>query len=239
MNLLIVLITYERLSYTQRTLRDLWKTIELPYYLVVVDNASTDGTQRYLKGAKKRYRIDKLILNPENYYPGKAANIGWTEGLKDYPEATHLMRLDNDMSLKKGWDVKAEEYFDKIDRLGQLGLDFEAVEDHPEEAREYSGMMLNHWPFHIVGGPCIIKRKLWDGGVRYDETPWHKIAKDTPTAQEDVGLSKAITGYGYLVGHMTDNLSRTFATRESWKVYPEYYKETMAVRGYDYLLEEM
>src|SRR5688572_24144843 len=131
MKLLIVLITFNRLAYTKRTLRELWGTAELPYYLIVVDNNSTDGTQEYLTRLEKRYRIDKAILNPDNYYPGKATNIGWEQGLKDFPEATHLMRLDNDMHLEKGWQSTAESYFKAIPELGQLGLDHEAIE-HPK-----------------------------------------------------------------------------------------------------------
>ena len=85
MNLLICLITYNRLDYTKRTLRSLWATIEVPYYLIIVDNASTDGTQEYLGSLVERNRADQVIFNDENYYPGKAANIGWSEGLKEYP----------------------------------------------------------------------------------------------------------------------------------------------------------
>src|SRR5680860_3395 len=118
MKLLIVLITHERLKYTQRTLRALWKTIELPYYLIVVDNASTDGTPQYLRNLVKRNKADKVILSETNDYPGKATNIGWKEGLKTFPEATHLMRLDNDMWLGKGWDYLAESYFKAITGLG-------------------------------------------------------------------------------------------------------------------------
>lgn len=236
MRLLIVLITYNRLAYTQQTLRNLLRTIELPFYLVVVDNASTDGTVEWLQGHEKRNKIDKIIFNPDNYYPGKATNIGWEEGLKDYPEATHLMRLDNDMHFEKGWDLAAEDYFKKIPELGQLGLDHEAIE-HPKAALrvlEINGKSLNPWP-GCVGGPNIIRRKLWDIGLRYMELMWND-GRNSPL-QEDSQFSKAIQGAGYLTGHMTENLSRTFANKDNWKEYPEYYKKTMLERGYDHLID--
>lgn len=75
MNLLIAVVTYNRLDYTKKTLRMLWDTIEVPHYIVVIDNNSTDGTREYIETLVKRNRIDKAILNPDNYYPGKAANI--------------------------------------------------------------------------------------------------------------------------------------------------------------------
>lgn len=232
MNLLVVLITYNRLEYTKRTLRAFWKTTELPYYLVVVDNNSTDGTKKYLSNLESRNRADKVILNPDNYYPGKATNIGWAEGLKHYPEATHLMRLDNDMHLEPGWQKAAESYFKAIPELGQLGIDHEAIE-HPKaalRALEINGKTLNPWP-GCVGGPNIIRKKIWDMGIKYPELMWND-GRNSPL-QEDSQFSKAIINKGYLVGHMTENLARTFANESNWADYPEYYKKTMSDRGYD------
>lgn len=237
MKLLIVLITYNRLAYTKRTLRALWDTIELPYYLVISDNNSTDGTREYLEKLVPRHRADKVILNPDNYYPGKATNIGWAEGLKEYPEATHLMRLDNDMHLARGWDTTAEEYFKKIPELGQLGLDHEAIE-HPKAAlriMSINGKDLNPWP-GCVGGPNIIRRSLWDAGLRYPELMWND-GRNSPM-QEDSKFSKLIKDKGYLVGHMTEDLSRTFANESNWADFPEYYQKTMKDRGYDDRLRE-
>lgn len=231
MKLLISLITFNRLEYTKKTLRYLHDTIEVPYYLVIVDNNSTDGTQEYLKTLVKRNKADKVILNPDNYYPGKATNIGWEEGLKEYPDATHLMRLDNDMFLDKGWDINAESYFTAIPELGQLGLDHEAIETPKATLREMyiNGKVLNPWP-GCVGGPNIIRREIWDSGLRYDELMWNDGRNSA--LQEDSRFSRKIMEQGWLVGHATENLSRTFANQSNWSEFPEYYKKTMLDRGY-------
>jgi glycosyltransferase involved in cell wall biosynthesis len=238
MNLLICLITFNRLDYTKKTLRNLWRTIELPYYLIIVDNASTDGTQEYLSSLVERNRADQVVFNDANYYPGKATNIGWSTGLQKYPQATHLMRLDNDMHFEKGWDYAAESYFQAIPGLGQLGLDHEAIE-HPKAAlreMEINGKTLNPWP-GCVGGPNIICRELWDAGLRYMELMWND-GRNSPL-QEDSQFSRAIQNMGYLTGHMTENLSRTFANSSNWATdYPEYYRKTMSERGYDDKLKE-
>jgi glycosyltransferase involved in cell wall biosynthesis len=231
MKLLIVLITYNRLEYTQKTLRGLLKTIEVPYYLIAVDNASTDGTVEWLKGHEKRNKIDHIIFNPENLYPGEATNIGWSKGLELYPEATHLMRLDNDMHFEKGWDSNAESYFKTIPELGQLGLDHEAIE-HPKaplRVMDINGKKLNPWP-GCVGGPNIIRRKVYDLGARYLDLKWND-GRESPL-QEDSQFSRAIQGMGYLTGHMSEDVSRTFANKSNWKEYPDYYKQTMRDRGY-------
>lgn len=230
MNLLIVVVTYNRLDYTKRTLRNLWDTIQVPHYIIVVDNNSTDGTQEYIQSLVKRNRIDKAILNPDNYYPGKATNIGWRQGLEEY-EATHLMRLDNDMHLERGWDIQAEQYFKKIPNLGQLGIDADALKHPQAKLREMTinGMTLNPWP-GCVGGPCIVRRSVWTDGARYDETPWEGSRSKL---QEDSRFSKTISNMGYLFGHMTDGLCWTFANESNWHEHKEYYLKTMYDRGYD------
>lgn len=242
MRLLICLVTFNRLEYTKRTLHSLWSTIsdDADYMLVVSDNASTDGTKEYLKGAKDHSgRINLLLFNPENYYPGKACNLGWAAGLELY-DATHLMRLDNDMALTKGWDKRVEAYFDAIPELGQLGIEHEAIESPEAQLRKrvINGMAINEWP-GCVGGPMVMPRKLYDLGARYDETPWSHSQPNTPAMQEDSKMSQSIKARGYLVGHAEEELGRTFATPENWSDYPEYYRKTMTERGYEYLLDKI
>ena len=236
MRLLVTLITYNRLAYTKKTLNYLWATMTEPYFLVVVDNNSTDGTKEYLQNILNRGKVDLVIFNKENHYPGMATNIGWNEGLKKY-DATHLMRLDNDMELREGWYDSAIGYFKAIPELGQLGLDNEAIEDPRAALRalEVNGKTINPWP-GCVGGPCIVKRKIWDEGVRWPENKWDDGEKSK--LQEDSRFSRLIMDRGYYVGHMTDNLARTFANESNWKDYPEYYKKTMSDRGYDDRLEK-
>lgn len=230
MRLLIVVVTYNRLAYTKKTLRMLWDTVEVPHHIIVVDNNSTDGTREYLQSLKKRNRVDDIILNPDNYYPGKATNIGWRQGLETY-DATHLMRLDNDIHLEKGWDTIAEKYFAKIPNLGQLGIDNDAIQHPSAKLREMTlnGMTINTWP-GCVGGPCIVRRTLWDNGLRYDETPWEGSRSKL---QEDSRLSNSVKNMGYLAGHMTDGLCWTFANKDNWHEYKDYYLKTMHDRGYD------
>lgn len=226
MKLLIALVTYNRLSYTIRTVNSLLSTIQVPYYFVVVDNNSTDGTKLYLADLLQSSKCHKKILNDENYYPGKATNIAWDAGLAQYPEATHLMRCDNDMQFEKGWDTKAQEYFEKIDRLGQLGLDWYGGEGKTPEY--INGIGLNKWP-GVVGGPNIIKANIFKAGIRYDESRWKNSGQ---RLQEDSKFSHKISEMGYLIGHMEEKLSYTFANKDNWHEFKDYYIETMNDRGY-------
>lgn len=235
MKLLICLVTFNREAYTHKTLKYLSDNTsdDADYYIIVVDNASTDGTQEYLKKLKYRSRINQLIINPQNYYPGKACNIGWEAALKNY-DATHLMRLDNDMQLNKGWDKRVEDYFKAIPELGQLGIEHEAIETREADLRRrtINGFTINEFP-GVVGGPMIMQRRLWDLGLRYDETPW------SPPMQEDSRLSQLVKIRGYLVGHAQEELGRTFATSKNRTDYPDYYKKTFADRGISHVLGDL
>ncbi len=238
MKLLVTMITYNRQKYSAETLLHLSATIQVPHYINVVDNASTDGTKLWLADVKKEGKIDDYIINDENLYPGEATNIGWREGLLKYPEATHLMRLDNDMYLQHGWDTAAEDYFRKIPELGQLGIDHDAL-DHPRAKLreiEINGKIINPWP-GCVGGPNIIPKKVYDLGVRYEPLRWDD-GRNSPM-QEDSNFSRKIQAKGYLTGHMTERLAWTFANESNWSEFPSYYKKTMSERGYLENLEKI
>lgn len=233
MKLLICLITHNRLSYTQKTLKLLRDNTSdgADYYLIVADNASSDGTQEYLKGLHRRVMINGLLFNKDNLYPGAACNQGWEIGLKDY-DPTHLMRLDNDMQLERDWDLRVAQYFKSIPELGQLGLDHEAIE-HPSadlRRRTVNGMTINEWP-GCVGGPSIIPRKIWEMGIRWPDLRWDDKRKSP--SQEDSAFSKAIMDKGFLVGHAQEEVARTFANRSNWAEHKDYYLKTMRERGYD------
>lgn len=230
MKLLITLITYNRLEYTKKTLQSLKETIDIPYYLNVVDNNSTDGTADWLN----RNLEEHVILNDVNLYPGRATNLGWTNGLLNYPETTHLMRCDNDMEFEEDWASKAAEYFRAFPELGQLGLDSEALDTYngnPDYIFSSGGKTINMWPGN-VGGPCIIKREIWDNGARWDETPWEFGGDGKPIATEDVKFSFLMHKLGYAYGHPIDKLARTFANEQNWKDFPDYYKKTLLERGF-------
>lgn len=230
MQTIICLITHNRLSYTKKTLKYLWETVDEPYYLIVVDNASTDGTQKHLQSLLDRKRVNQIILSEDNLYPGKACNVGWTEALKKCT-AKFLVRLDNDMELRQGWYESSLAYFKAIPELGQLGLDHEAIEDPKAKIRELeiNKKTINPWP-GCVGGPCIIRRRVWDEGARWPEVRWDD-GRESPL-QEDSQFSRIIQNMGYLIAHATDNLSRTFANESNWHEEPEYYIKTMTERGY-------
>lgn len=172
-----VFITYNRLELTKKAIETYLETVSIPdYYVNIVDNGSTDGTVDWFFD---RFNHERVLLTPlgENKYPGYATNMGWKLLESMYP-ATHLHRADNDYGFLPGWCEEVERKF-KNEKIGQVGL---------RTGKQEPGAPYN------VGGNCVIRRELWDAGLRYDETPWPQM---TPGFTEDSYFSPAVEKMGY------------------------------------------
>lgn len=187
-------ITYNRLEATKRAIESYLETVSVPFTMIVVDNCSTDGTVEWVQeefpwGAWERNEDGSqqsyYWLSPENLYPGKACNEGWS--MLEYWHADFLHRADNDFAFREGWCEEVMERFEENPRLGQLGLML------PEE----EGFNTNN-----TGGNCVIRRELWDAGLRWDERPWPVIAETDPGWTEDSFFSPAVKAMGWEWGRV-------------------------------------
>jgi glycosyltransferase involved in cell wall biosynthesis len=170
-----VVVSYNRLELLERTLASYLETVTLPYSLVVVDNCSTPDVIAWLWRSDLARPLEKIEL-AENLYPGFAANRGFEAAPS---EATLLHRSDNDMEYQPGWCEEVVERFDDP-KLGQLGL----------RTLEEEG------PQGAVGGNAVIRRELYDAGLRYGEAPWSEVPF------EDCQMSQKIHRMGYTWGRV-------------------------------------
>lgn len=198
-----VFVTFNRLELTQQAIESYLDTVDVPHTYMVVDNASTDGTQEWLIE-----QDHPAIFMPENRFPGPAANAGWAVAP---PDATVLHRADNDFVFLPGWCAAvAERFWDP--HVGQVGL-------RTDEEEFHNG--------HNVGGNSALRRSLWDAGLRYDERPWgHKSIPRGYT--EDSLLSPAVVEMGYVWTRVTRPCIRPIS-RESAS--DPYYERTWRLRG--------
>lgn len=180
MKLHSVFITYNRLDCTQQAVASYLETVTLPFTLVIVDNGSTDGTVEWLEGFQKEYPEHTVLLLGENKYPGYACNRGWELAPSD---ADLLHRADNDWRFLPRWCQQVEVTF-RNRRVGQVGLRTNREECFP------NGTTV---PWN-VGGNNVIRRELWDAGLRYDERPWTELPRGL---SEDSFLSPAVRDMGY------------------------------------------
>ena len=90
----VVMVTYNRWDLTKEALRLLAESTEPIYEVVVVDNASTDGTSDELA----KVRGARILRNPRNLGFGPATNQGAAVG-----RGRHLALLNSDAWVRPGW----------------------------------------------------------------------------------------------------------------------------------------
>lgn len=156
MKLHTVFVTYNRLELSMRAVESYLSTVDVPHTVVIVDNGSSDGTQEWVAELFLNGTIDGYVNSRNNMYPGWAANRGWEQAPDD---ATFLHRADNDWAFLPGWTERVAKRFINP-RVAQVGL-----RTNEEEA----------WNPINVGGNSVIRRELWDSGLRYDERPWPEL----------------------------------------------------------------
>lgn len=165
------LVSYRRRSLTEQTLASYQATVSLPHSLVIVDNGSPDDVTTWIRGTG----VPHIFLG-ENRYPGYATNRGWE---RMPAETTLLHRIDNDTEFLPGWcDEMVKAFTDPA--VGQYGL--VAAGDEEWTSR----------PGWTVGGNSIIRRELYDAGLRYSERPWAPSQ-----VQEDQQLTLDIWAMGF------------------------------------------
>lgn len=205
MHLHSVIISYNRLELLQQCYHSYKETVSVPYSLVIVDNRSDNHTRQWLTREVSPH--DGVIFLEHNRFPGYACNRGW-EAMP--PQTTHLHRSDNDFTYLPGWCENFLQRFRDV-HVGQVGL---------RTSSEEMGAKFN------VGGNNVIRRELWDKGLRYDERPW---GNDYPPGwTEDSLFSPAVIEMGY-TWKRVGKRSIVSISRETPG--DPYYEETWRLRG--------
>ncbi len=201
------IVCFNRLEYTKRTIKSYLKNTAIPHELIIVDNNSTDGTQKYLLDVlhKNKKRVSQVVFNTKNEYPGKATNQGWEKASK---KCRYLHRSDNDMVYSKGWDKEALQAFKDFPRMGQLGLTNELYQVKPEFHSQYVNLKTKGKTtlstamnkLGNVGGTCVIKREIWDSGIKWKEDKWDSAINEDSKFSWDVMKSGKYDVYELISG---------------------------------------
>ncbi len=111
----VVLTTFNFLDKTRSALDSFhYGSDHTPHRLVVVDNASGDGTREYLLS-----RGYEVIAVPEPCSQAAAINLGLRRLLAD-PGVTHLGWIHNDMRFFPGWLANLGQVFQRAPWIGKL-----------------------------------------------------------------------------------------------------------------------
>lgn len=222
-----VIVTHNRLDLTRITIESYINTIVVPHELLIIDNNSDDETKEYLKSLNAN-----IIFLDENKYPGYAVNLGWEQLVNNFPDIKYLHRSDNDIFYRSGWDRYAVAIMETFPKLGQFGFldlyDYFPFGMLPTILRECDGLKFNgqYWD---IGGSFLIRRKIWDDGIRHNEDEWSP--QNTP---EDKVLTKQIVSKGWQIGHSLEPIVCHLGVGYGWSSNNSnfsYYQKTFSDRG--------
>lgn len=92
----IIIVNYNGKHLLEKNLQSVVDTEYEDFEIIVVDNASVDGSIEYLK---KNFSTVKIVESKENLGFGRGNNLG----VKEYPNFDAYLFLNNDVSVPKDW----------------------------------------------------------------------------------------------------------------------------------------
>lgn len=92
----IIIVNYNGKHLLEKNLQSVVDTDYENFEIIVVDNASIDGSIEYLR---KNFPIVKIVESKDNLGFGRGNNLG----VKEYPNFDAYLFLNNDVSVPKDW----------------------------------------------------------------------------------------------------------------------------------------
>lgn len=206
----ILMITYNRLSYTKQALEALLKVRGAEIY--IIDNCSTDGTVEYLESLQD---VPCTIFFFA-YNAGIAGAMNWFLDLTT--EHEFVAKVDNDTLVSPDFIEKMLPHMEKADIVQAKHSILKATNpdgfDSWVKTMKQDGQLRYH---HFVGGSGILfKRKLVD---KIPETEW-KIGGWRQWQREHPEIKKAFAC------DVEIKLLDTDESGAKYEDYPDYYVET-------------
>ena len=111
----VIISVFGQLQYTKRCLAQLEETLagKLDYEVLIIDDASKDGTIEFLQDLGEGYRV---FFNEENQGFAKNNNLGAKEARGEY-----LCFLNNDAFVQGDWLRPMLRVFEQKEKVGMVG----------------------------------------------------------------------------------------------------------------------
>ena len=220
-----ILISYNHEHLLKKTIESYLKTISVPYELIIIDNASTDGSKNYIEQICTKNSYSKSIFLNENL-GGEAINAGL-----NLARSPFLHVSENDLEYLPGWDQELLSKFDAFPKLGQLSL------FSPYPQREKGEIWENHSYSKIVkkggktiyltneniGTSSVFRREVYDKGVRWNTK---RTSHETSKFPADFRFSQSVMELGFWVAwndkYTVFNWGHNI---KEWNEHLEYYLE--------------
>jgi len=113
----VIILCFNNLHLTRECLNSVLEKSDYPdLEIILVDNASTDGTPQYILEMALKHPEIRPILNSENIGFAAGNNVGLSAATGDY-----LVLLNNDTVVTEGWVMTLVRHFQSRPGLGLLG----------------------------------------------------------------------------------------------------------------------
>ena len=112
----IVMLTYNALDYTKMAFESIKANTDHPWEIIFVDNASTDGTKKYLRKLQTQHDNVTVVFNTEN----RGFSAGNNQGVEK-ANGEYVLFLNNDVLVNKGWLQNLVAAMEKDDGIGMVG----------------------------------------------------------------------------------------------------------------------
>lgn len=143
----IVMPVFNKVELTRQCIEALYKNTPAgaSFEVIVVDNASTDGTREYLEQARRIYETLKVIRNEQNRGFARACNQGARATKSEF-----LVFLNNDTIPHPGWLEAMLELAKGDERIGIVGSKLL----YPDGTIQHIGVVVNdnRLPLHLLRG---------------------------------------------------------------------------------------
>lgn len=163
-----VVLNWNREHLLRITVESYLATVTVPYELIIVDNASTDGSAAYIRDICERDRRHRAIFLKRNY-GGRALNSGLRVA-----RGQLLHTSENDIEYLPGWDVELLSKFESFPELGQLSPFGHLPETSRGEVWEHlpaSELTRGNRTIYVtetnITTTAICRREVWDRGFRW------------------------------------------------------------------------
>ena len=132
----IIMVTFNKLEYTKQCLESIIRNTEYPNYeIIIVDNASVDGSVQYIQEFEHSTKGVSFIRNDKNLGFAAANNMGANSATGDY-----LVFLNNDTIVTPGWLQELLYCLNKYPLAGMIGPVTNAIGNEAKIEVDYKAL---------------------------------------------------------------------------------------------------
>lgn len=201
----VIIPTWNKVEFLKQAMESMERNTQWPFEVIVVDNASDDGTQEFVLNSN--FKMDgQYIRNEEN----KGFAIPNNQGAK-VAKGTYLCFLNNDVIVTKGWLTAMMKVFSEEKAVGIVGarlvhpgkgtIQHAGIIEHTSskmpdhiyfnQPMDYPPAMIRKQYFAVTGACMLVPKALYDEIGGLDEDYW--------CGWEDMDFCQKVRRKGYRI----------------------------------------